>query len=125
MKQLIEHRLEVAEHNLEAVKSQDHPHPETVRALEVMIQELKDILKELERVEIKPEPQPIEKLFELKEDIPVWVKHKYSCGYEFGRYIRDGEEDEKPVIIVNNSVYYHSRAINSFTHFLVAEVPKF
>lgn len=51
MKQLIEHRLEVAEYNLEAVNSQDHPHPETIRTLEVRIQELKDILKELERVE--------------------------------------------------------------------------
>jgi len=51
MKQLIEHRLEVAEHNLDEVKSQTFPHPETIRTLEVRVQELKDILKELERVE--------------------------------------------------------------------------
>ncbi len=51
MKQLIEHRLEVAEYNLDEVRSQEHPHPETVRALEVRIQELRDILKELERME--------------------------------------------------------------------------
>lgn len=121
MKQLIEHRLEVAEYNLENMCLDDQQR----FALEVRIQELKDILKELERVEIKPEPQPIEKLFELKDDTSVWVKPKYSCCYEFGRYIRDGEEDKKPVIIVNNSVYYLSRAITSFTHFLIAEVPKF
>jgi len=51
MKQLIEHRLEVAEYNLEKVNSQEHPHPETIRTLEVRIQELKDVLKELQRME--------------------------------------------------------------------------
>ncbi|QEL01128.1 hypothetical protein FKG96_10010 [Olivibacter sp. LS-1] len=125
MKQLIEHRLEVAEHNLEKVNGQEHPHPETIRTLEVRIRELKDILKELERMDVTPRPQPIVELFELKDDTSVWIIPKYSCCYEFGRYIRDGEEDKKPVIIVNNSVYYLSRAINSFTHFLISEVPKF
>lgn len=51
MKQLIEHRLEVAEYNLDEVNNQDHPHPETIRTLEVRIQELKDILRELQRME--------------------------------------------------------------------------
>lgn len=47
MKQLIEHRLEVAEYNLENMCLDDQQR----FALEVRIQELNDILKELERVE--------------------------------------------------------------------------
>lgn len=47
MKQLIEHRLEVAEYNLEQYQDDPVRHWET----EIRIQELKDILKELERVE--------------------------------------------------------------------------
>lgn len=119
MKQLIEHRLEVAEHNLEAVNSQDHPHPETIRTLEVRIQELKDILKELEWVEVKQEPQPIVEMFYLKEDTLVWVKDKDGF-IDYGSY--DASIGE---IHVEGRFYYAERITKKFTHFLIAEVPKF
>jgi hypothetical protein len=119
MKQLIEHRLEVAEHNLEQYQDDPVRYWET----EIRIQELKDILKELERVEIKPEPQPIENLFELDpngDNIEIWVKlknthiiHAIYDPYRERIYLSGG------MTLSRGEIEY------SVESFLIAEVPKF
>lgn len=114
MKQLIEHRLEVAEYNLEKNQDDFVRHWET----EIRVQELRDILKELERVEIKPEPQPIEKLFELKEDTAVWVK-TVNGTFDFMQYYADTKE------IWQGDFSWNKNSCSFYTHFLIAEVPKF
>jgi|SRR5690606_26132187 len=123
MKQLIEHRLEVAEHNLDEVNGQDRIDFELAKSIQIRIQELKDILKELERVEIKPEPQPIEKLFELdpnSDNIGIWVKlknthiiHAIYDPYRERIYLSGG------MTLSRGEIEY------SVESFLIAEVPKF
>src|SRR5690606_26068997 len=119
MKQLIEHRLEVAEHNLDEVSGQDRIDFELANSIQIRIQELKDILKELERVEIKPEPQPIENLFELEEDTSVWLKGYYNL-IEYA-YFYHGDK----VLFWGECELSKEVSEELFQSFLIAEAPKF
>lgn len=70
----------------------------------------------------QPEPQPIEKLFDLKEDCYVWLKHKR------------GEVEVAKVVAQSGFDVYIEHAgkpinkfwsIQYFQSFIIADIPKF
>ncbi|MDM8174814.1 hypothetical protein QT327_10675 [Olivibacter sp. 47] len=154
MKQLIEHRLEVAEYNLDAVKSQPFPHWETIRTLEVRIQELKDILKELERVEPVNDPidliplskggvltdEAAKRVWETVEKnnmrtIPQPIEKLFELDKGVGVYVKSKDGSIQYAVTtlfggflilkVGAAALMQGAIKGQFTHFLIAEVPNF
>lgn len=64
-------------------------------------------------------PQPIEKLFDTYENMYIWVKFKNGkVRYAYYDFAHN-------TILVWSFIFNKSEAINNFSHFLIADTPKF
>lgn len=68
----------------------------------------------------QPEPQPIEKLFDLKEDCYVWVK-AMDRGIYPGRFLLWPDEDS--ILFVDEIGYFKQEAKSTFDSFIPAQIP--
>lgn len=68
----------------------------------------------------QPDTQPIDKLFELKEYTPVWIKWKKSGSIDLMYYGGNGNIDW-----LRHESFYGDEILEFFESFVVAEIPKF